>query len=99
MESKLEYFRKQLKELCAQTEKRIKEIGEMDIMTYRSDPVLKELRGKICELYRKAANICKTYEEATGICELFKEEPVCLTQLMLSEELVCPIPPKEDQEK
>jgi len=90
MESMIESIRKEIDELCMQIEKRIKEIGNVDIMTYRSDPIIKELRRKICDLYRKAVNKCKTYDEALKVCEFFGGNPTCLAQLMLSEELTCP---------
>jgi hypothetical protein len=99
LEAKIEGTRKQIKELCTQIDKRIQELGDVDIMTYRNDPQVKELRGKICDLYREATNMCKTYGEALKVCEVFKEEPTCLTQLMLSEELTCPIPPAKKEEK
>mgnify|MGYP000218033247 CR=1 FL=1 len=95
MESAIENLRKQVKELCSQIEKRIKEIGDVDILTYRSDPQIKELRRKICDLYREAVNKCRTYGEALKVCEVFKEYPTCLAQLMLSEELTCPAPTGE----
>ncbi len=97
LESTLEDFRKQLNELCSQVKKRFGELGEMDMITYRSDPVISDLRKKICDLYRKAVNICKTYGAALKICEVFKEEPVCLAQLMLSDELACPLPTEEEK--
>jgi len=99
METMIGNIRKQVDELCIQIEKRIKELGDIDIMTYRSDPLIRELRSKICELYRKAISICKTYGEALKVCEAFRENPVCLAQLMLSEELTCPTSAEETKEK
>ncbi len=43
--------------------------------------------------------MCKTCGEALKVCEVFKENPVCLTQLMLSEELTCPASTEETKEK
>ena len=94
MEAKIEDLESQIKVICVQVNKRIKEIGEVDIMTYRSDLVIKNLREKLCELYRQAVNSCNTYGDASKVCTVFREEPTCLTQLMLSEELACPVKKK-----
>ncbi len=90
-DEKLEEIEKKISGLCKKVNKRIKELGDVDMMTYRSDPVIKELQGEICKIYREAVAICKTYGEASKICKLFMNEPGCLTQLMLSEEVTCPV--------
>jgi len=95
MESKVIALRRQLDELCLKIDERIRELGDTNIMTYRSDPLIKDLRSKICQIYRESVNMCKTYKEAVKVCETFKEYPECLTQLMLSEELVCPVTKEE----
>jgi len=99
LEAKTNELRKQVKELCEKVDKRMKEIGDVDIMTYRNDSIIRELQGKICEIYRQGVSYCKTYGEATTICKIFQGEPSCLLQLMLSEELTCPIPPAKKEEK
>jgi hypothetical protein len=81
---------KKLEELCVKVNNRIKELGDKDVMTYRSDPQIKEMQSKLCEIYRQGMNSCKTYGEAQKLCEAFRKYPECLTQLMLSEELACP---------
>ncbi len=81
---------KNLEELCEKINTRMKELGEKDVMTYRSDPQIKQLQSALCDIYRRGMNSCKTYGEAKKICEAFTKYPECLTQLMLSEELSCP---------
>jgi len=88
-ERKLKELRKEIADLCQRINKRIKELGDADIMTYRSDPIIKGLQNDICKLYRNAIKSCKTYGEASEICKLFMNEPSCLTQMMLSDEVVC----------
>ncbi|MCP8304357.1 MAG: hypothetical protein H3Z50_02650 [archaeon] len=97
-EAKLEELRKEIIDLCQRVNKRIRELGDVDIMTYRSDPVIKGLQDDICKIYRSAVRSCKTYGEASGICKLFMSEPGCLTQLMLSEEVACFVEAEEEEE-
>jgi len=94
-EEKLEEIQRKMNELCHKVNKRIEELGNVDMMTYRSDPVIKELQSEICRIYRKAVAVCKTYGEASKICKIFMKEPNCLTQLMLSEEVACPVGSEE----
>lgn len=91
MESKIMTLRRELDGLCIRVNKRLKEIGDKDLMTYRSDPQIKSLQSEICKVYRESVNACKTYGEAEKVCEVFREYPECLNQLMLSEEVACPI--------
>ncbi len=90
MEFEINELNKNLEELCIKVNERIKELGDKDVMTYRSDPQIKEIHTSLCEIYRHGMNSCKTYGEAKKICEVFRKYPECLTQLMLSEELACP---------
>jgi hypothetical protein len=90
MESRLETLRERLNELCVKVNERVKELGEKDIMTYRSDPQIRRLQSTVCDIYRESMNACQTYGEARDVCEAFRDYPECLTQLMLSEELACP---------
>ncbi|MCP8311344.1 MAG: hypothetical protein L6M37_00125 [Candidatus Methylarchaceae archaeon HK02M1] len=88
-ETKIERLRKEIVDICQKVNKRIRELGDVDIMTYRSDPTIKRHQDYICKLYRGAVRSCKTYGEASEICNIFMSEPGCLTQLMLSEEVAC----------
>ncbi|WP_455278338.1 hypothetical protein [[Eubacterium] cellulosolvens] len=90
MEFEINELNKNLEALCEKVNNRINELGDKDVMTYRSDPQIKDLQTTLCEIYRKGMNSCKTYGEAKKICETFRKYPECLTQLMLSEELACP---------
>jgi len=92
---KLEEIQRKINKLCQKVNKRIKELGNVDMMIYRSDPIIKELQSEIRKIYRKAVAICKTYGEASEICKLFMKEPSCLTQLMLSEEVACSVGSEE----
>lgn len=90
MESNITYIKDRLDVLCKKIEKRMNELGDIDIMTYRSDKEINDIRDEICVLYRKAIKFCNTYKEAEKVCDTFKKYPGCLNQLMLSEELSCP---------
>jgi len=79
----------QVKQLCAIINRRMKELGDVDIFTYRDDPVIKECQAKICDLYRRAIGLCKRVSEAVSVCKRFTSEPECLQQLLLSEEVAC----------
>jgi len=95
MESNISTLRRQLDELCVRVTGRMKELGDKDIMAYRSDPSIKELQSNLCGIYRKAVSACKTYGEAVKVCETFRDYPECLNQLMLSEEVACPVTIKD----
>jgi hypothetical protein len=95
MESNMSTLRRQLEELCVRVTGRMKELGDKDIMAYRSDPSIKELQSRICSMYRQAVGTCKTYGEAVKVCETFRDYPECLNQLMLSEEVACPVTTKD----
>ncbi len=96
-EVKLQELRKEINDLCQKVKRRIKELGDVDIMTYRSDPVIKSLQNDVCKLYRNAVRSCSTYGGASEICKLFMSEPACLTQLMLSDEVACFIEVDEEE--
>jgi hypothetical protein len=95
MESNISTLRRQLDELCVRVTGRMKELGDKDIMAYRSDPSIRELQSRICSIYRQAVGTCKTYGEAVKVCETFRDYPECLNQLMLSEEVACPVTAKD----
>ncbi len=64
MESKIATLRRELDGLCVRVNKRLKEMGDKDLMTYRSDPQIKSLQSEICKVYCESVNACKTYGEA-----------------------------------
>jgi len=79
----------QVKQLCVIINKRMKELGDVDVFTYRDDPVIKDCQAKICSLYRKAMSLCKQVSETINVCRRFMSEPECLQQLLLAEEVAC----------
>ncbi|WP_455278362.1 hypothetical protein [[Eubacterium] cellulosolvens] len=95
MEATFEIFRKEIDTICVQIDERIKKLGDEDIMTYRHDPEIKKLLKRVISLYRESVKACKTYTEAFKVCEIFKEYPECIKHLLLSEEFIEGIIPKE----
>jgi len=73
---------------------RVKELGEIDVMSYRQDNVIRESIHQICEKYQKVFNSC-TYldDDAAPFCRLFRDEPAIIRRLELSEEKLCPLRP------
>lgn len=85
-------IKKEIDGLTKKIIERMEELGEVDVMTYRHDQIIKELINKTCELYHKAVGACEYYDESTEpLCRLFRDEPAIIRRLELSEETLCPI--------
>lgn len=73
----------------------MEELGDVDVMTYRGDRVIRELMDKICQLYREGVGVCKYYDgRREPACRLFRDEPGIIRELELAEEMHCPISPE-----
>ncbi len=88
-EEELNEILDQVRQLCRKVNKRMKELGDVEIFVYRKDPVIKEAQSKICSLYRQAMSKCERVGDAVKVCKMFMRDPECLQQIMLSEEVAC----------
>lgn len=90
-QKKIEKIKNEIDGLKKKLAKRMGELGELDVMSYRKDPVIKKLMIKICTLNSEGVGQCENFDDKKDpVCKLLRAEPQLIKRLELSEERLCP---------
>ena len=80
----------QARALAARIVARVKELGDVDVMTIRRDPEINELLARVCRVYAEGGAECAARgSPERQVCDLFRDEPDVVRWLELSEENIC----------